>query len=139
MTTLSNQTMHIQKATVEDKKKMQSNMHTLILSSQDKKLGFISYEMHQQEQTHTKKTAEINHIYLKQEIRGHQLGKLLYQKALANLIQNNCNQIIAWVADSQQQAKRFYEAMGFTQTALLRTEIINQHVILRENQYQLIL
>lgn len=121
------------------KHKLHAGMHTLILLVQDKRLGFISYSTACVWNKPDSTIAEINQIYIKPEIRGLHLGRLLCKTAIEEIRQKNFNTVIVWLAESHRQTQRFYENLGFKVTSLIREEVIMGDVVLREIQYQLIL
>jgi L-amino acid N-acyltransferase YncA len=119
--------------------KIHSGMRTLIISVQGNKVGFISYMPCTQRDPLFEDIAEINQIYLIPAMRSRQFGKLLFTKTIDDLKQDKCRKVIVWLDENRRQTRRFYEAMGFQMTSLIRTEVMHEQVILRENMYQLML
>ena len=74
------------------------------------------------------KSFEIERIYVLKEYQGKDVGKLLYQKALAIAQQNNVDYIWLGVWEHNKQALDFYKQQGF--------EAFDQHIFKLGNDEQ---
>lgn len=119
--------------------KLYADMYTLILFVKEKRMGFISYSAACLNEKQDITVAEINQMYIKPEIRGRHLGKLLCQTAIEEMRKKCFQRVTVWLTESRKKTRHFYETMGFKITAITRTEVIKGDVVLQENQYELIL
>jgi L-amino acid N-acyltransferase YncA len=117
--------------------KIKDGMHIFVLFVEDNMVGFIGYTSCYK--ADAENTVEINDIYLIPQMRGKQLGRLLWNATLKNIRQKKFSRAIVWLVESRRQTRKFYEAMGFKMTSTIKEDIINEHVILREIMYEMML
>lgn len=83
-------------------------------------------------------TAEVYAIYLAQEIAGKGIGRVLFTHAVEDLRQRGFKGAILWVLESNQRARRFYEAAGWKPDGTSKTEE-RPGALLKEVRYHLAL
>ena len=67
-------------------------------------------------------TAEIQAIYLVPEAIGLGIGRSLFQAAVDDMIAHGFTAAILWVLDTNERARRFYEAAGWAADGATKTE-----------------
>lgn len=83
-------------------------------------------------------TAEVSLIYLLQEAAGKGIGRALFAHAVADLRQRGYRQATLWVLESNERARRFYEAAGWRPDGASKAEE-RPGALLREVRYTLTL
>lgn len=81
-------------------------------------------------------TAEVEAIYLAQEVAGQGIGRALFARAVADLHQRGFQRATLWVLESNQRARRFYEVAGWSPDGVSKTEE-RPGTLLREVRYAL--
>ena len=84
-----------------------SNYHYFLINEEGKSLGFIGFEINYEE-----KTTKLHRIYFLTEARGKGLGKKAIE-FITNEIQKIANNRIILTVNKNNQAKNFYEKLGF--------------------------
>ena len=116
--------------------KIKNGMHIFVLFVEDNMVGFIGYTpCYQADAEHT---VEINDIYLIPEMRGKQLGRLLWNAILTKIRQAKFRRVIVWLVENRRQTRKFYAAMGFKMTSSIREEILDKNVVLREIMHEML-
>jgi ribosomal protein S18 acetylase RimI-like enzyme len=67
-------------------------------------------------------TAEIQAIYLVPEAIGLGIGRSLFQAAVDDIVAHGFKAAILWVLDTNERARRFYEAAGWAADGATKTE-----------------
>jgi ribosomal protein S18 acetylase RimI-like enzyme len=83
-------------------------------------------------------TAEVFAIYLSREAAGQGIGRALFTHAVADLRQCGYEQTTLWVLASNQRARRFYEAAGWSPDGASKSEK-RPGATLREVRYHIAL
>ena len=81
-------------------------------------------------------TAEVYAVYLEPERVGSGVGRELFETAVRNLRDVGFSRALLWVLDSNERARRFYEAAGWTADGAVKDEEWYGHVI-REVRYSI--
>lgn len=61
----------------------------------------------------TSDTAEVQAIYLDPVVIGRGIGRALLDTAVGDIASNGFDAVVLWVLDTNQRARRFYEAAGW--------------------------
>lgn len=80
-------------------------------------------------------TAEVYAIYLAQDAAGQGIGRALFAHAVTDLRQRGFERAILWVLTTNQRARRFYEAAGWTPDGTNKTDE-RPGTLLHEARYQ---
>jgi len=85
----------------------------LVLSRGERLVGFVSYGPTQDDGLDPAKVGEIYLLYVAPEEwrKGH--GRALLDEAVTRLQQAGRQEVVLWVLHNNEQAMRFYEAIGF--------------------------
>ncbi len=83
-------------------------------------------------------TAELPMIYLAPEETGKGIGRVLFAHAIEDLRQRGYAQAILWVLGTNERARHFYEAAGWTPDGGLKSEERFGGVVLHEVRYHLL-
>ena len=83
-------------------------------------------------------TGQVALIYLLSEAAGKRIGRMLFAHAVADLRERGYLQATLWVLESNQRARRFYEAAGWLPDGAAKTEELNS-ALMREVRYQRVL
>lgn len=87
----------------------------------------------------TPETVEVYAIYLAQEAAGKGVGRALFAHAVDDLRQRGFNQATLWVLDTNQRARRFYEAAGWTPDGTSKIDDSHPGTTLHEVRYRITL
>ena len=68
-------------------------------------------------------TGEVYAIYLVQHAKRHGLGQEMFESVMAYFSRNNVRQMVVWVLDNNDHARRFYEALGGRESSRLQTRV----------------
>lgn len=101
---------------------LKNNVQVLVLEEERTIIGFISYGSGRDQDVDASIVAEITAIYLNPNQWRKGYGTLLLNTALANLTEQGYQQVNIWALDSNQQARNFYEGLGFTASSDSRVE-----------------
>lgn len=107
----------------------------LVIENNEQIVGFASvcqYRAVEADQTH----GEISAIYLHPDFWRKGLGTRLSHAALLELKQMGFNEIFLWVLEENNQARRFYESIGFSSTNSVKSEEYVNGVILEDVLYK---
>lgn len=92
---------------------LENNTDVLVLEEDNNLIGFISFCPSRDADSNSKTTAEISAIYLHPDRWKKGLGKSLLNAVINELKKLGYTEVTLWVLDSNQQARKFYESMGF--------------------------
>ena len=101
---------------------LNANVKVLVLEDNNRILGFVSLCASRDTDTDPKKCGEIHAIYLHPDAWYQGLGKNLCQQALAELLAMGFSEVMLWVLKENEQARKFYQRMGFTETGHTKQE-----------------
>ena len=79
--------------------------------------GFLSYCKSRDEDAISETIAEISALHLKSSYWRQGFGRLLCNEAINELKKLGYSEVTLWVLDSNKQARQFYEAIGFINSA----------------------
>lgn len=111
------------------KQKVKEGMNTLVMTEDDKLIGFISYSINQI-------PAEIDCIFLLPPSRGKHYGKKLLNRAFEQIKKTKSEEVIAWILEENVLSREFFEHLGFQPTSNHREETIAEDTILKEIEYR---
>ncbi|MEV0895207.1 GNAT family N-acetyltransferase [Actinoplanes sp. NPDC049802] len=87
---------------------------TLVLEHEvDGVVGFVNVSPSRDPDTDPQLVGEIKAIYLLPEYWGHGAGRLLMEAGLHRLEKAGYSEVVLWVLDTNDRARRFYEAGGW--------------------------
>ena len=112
------------------------NVKVLVVERDNKILGFASLCSSRDKDTEPKNCGEISAIYLNPNVWHQGLGKKLCQAAILELEKMGFSEVIVWVLKENDQARQFYEAMGFNETGHSKLDPYHQDVTLSEVRYR---
>lgn len=115
---------------------LNNNVKILVLVRDNKIIGFASLCPSRDKNTDPKKCGEISAIYLHPDFWHQGLGKKLCQAALSELEMSGFSEVIVWALKENEQARRFYIALEFTETDHTKSEPYNEDIILNEVRYK---
>ncbi|HSW93002.1 MAG TPA: GNAT family N-acetyltransferase [Gammaproteobacteria bacterium] len=92
---------------------LEKNITVLVLENDNNLVGFVSFCPCRDQDVDPLIVAEISAIYIVPDEWRKGFGKLLLKAAISELKKNGFNVTTLWVIENNQQAKKFYEAMGF--------------------------
>lgn len=118
---------------------LENNIRILVLERDHQVIGFASLCPSRDEDTNPKQCGEISALYLHPDFWHQGLGKKLCTAALIELEKMGFNKVTLWVLKENDQARQFYEAMGFSETGHTKQDHYDQEIILNEVRYQKIL
>lgn len=99
-------------------------------------VGFASICAARDENSDKQTCGEISAIYLAPHVWHQGLGRKLCLAAFNELQKTGFQEVIVWVLKENLQARKFYEAMGFVNTARIKSEPYDDNIILNEVCYQ---
>jgi len=100
----------------------ESPSETVVAVVDKKVVGFANFGSYRDE-SDVLKAGEIRAIYLLPELWNKGIGSQLLEYA-TEILKNECETVLLWVLDSNQQAIRFYEHHGFVQDGINKEETI---------------
>lgn len=115
---------------------IKNNVKILVIEKNNEVVGFASLCASRDINTDQTTCGEISAIYLNPNVWHQGLGKQLCQKAFAELKSMGFNEVILWVLKENNQAKSFYESMGFIPTGDSKADKYNENVTLNEIRYR---
>lgn len=80
-------------------------------------------------------TGEISALYLYPCVWRQGLGTKLCSAAISELKNKGFSEVILWVLNSNQQARKFYSSMGFVENGQTKMEVYVENIILEEICY----
>ena len=95
---------------------------TLVLEDNQRVVGFVCFCAARCEDIDPKKCGEIFAIYLHPEVWYQGFGKKLCEHAFVDLANLGFSEVILWVLKENQQARNFYQRMGFIETGHTKQE-----------------
>ena len=98
-------------------------------------VGFVSICPSRDTDTDPNTCGEISAIYLNPKVWHQGLGKKLCSRALTELENMGFSEVILWVLQENELARKFYERMGFTDTKNIKTDQYDKDIILNEVRY----
>ncbi|HHY7015564.1 TPA: GNAT family N-acetyltransferase [Legionella pneumophila] len=98
-------------------------------------VGFVSICPSRDTDTNPNTCGEISAIYLNPNVWHQGLGKKLCRRALTELENMGFSEVILWVLQENELARKFYERMGFIETNNLKADQYDKDVILNEVRY----
>lgn len=114
---------------------LENKASVLVLEENNNLIGFISFCPSRDHDVNPVTVAEISAIYLNPESWRKGLGKLLCNTAIDELRKSGYTEVNLWVLDDNQQAKQFYEKMGFMKSSDIKIDK-REGYILREIRYR---
>jgi ribosomal protein S18 acetylase RimI-like enzyme len=90
-----------------------SSWPVYVLESDGVVRGFCSTGKCEDPGMDTNRTAEIPAVYLDPDIWGRGHGRTLCEAVFAELRQRGFSEVVLWALDGNEQAARFYQALGF--------------------------
>lgn len=114
---------------------IKNNVKILVIEKNDEIVGFASLCPSRDADTHPQTCGEISAIYLHPNVWHQGLGKQLCQKVFVELKKMGFNEVILWVLKENNQARRFYESLGFISTEKTKAEKYNENITLNEIRY----
>ena len=97
-------------------------------------VGFLSFGPVRDEKENRLLIGEIYAIYVLEEFWNLGIGRTLMEDALTALERNGFGSVKAWVLETNQRARSFYERFGFKTDGLRKTEKLEDFE-LREIRY----
>lgn len=113
-----------------------NGVKVLVIERENNILGFASICSSRDADTDSNMCGEISAIYLHPEMWHQGLGRQLADAALFELEKMGFSEVIVWVLDENNQARKFYEALGFSVTGDTEVVTYNQDVLLSEVRYR---
>ncbi|HTL37338.1 MAG TPA: GNAT family N-acetyltransferase [Kofleriaceae bacterium] len=68
-------------------------------------------------------TGEVYAIYLVQHAKRHGLGQEMFDRVMAHFTRSSIHQMVVWVLDNNDHARRFYEALGGHASSRVQTRV----------------
>lgn len=115
---------------------LNNHLKVLVLERDRHIIGFASLCPSRDKNTDPTKCGEISAIYLHPDFWHQGLGKKLCQAATSELEKMGFREVIVWALKENELARKFYIAMGFTETGRAKSEPYDKNVILSEVQYR---
>ncbi len=100
----------------EWQERLQAGVITWVIEYKNTLIGFASVCPTRDADGDPKIVAEISAIYLLPEFWRKGLGQQLCEVIIDNVSNNNFKEIVVWVLAGNNQARHFYEAVGFHKT-----------------------
>lgn len=97
-------------------------MKVWVIEKDQKIIGFVSICPSRDKDTDPSQVAEISAIYLLPDFWQQGLGWQLSQVAFNAIQEMNYKKVIIWVFESNRQARKFYEALGFNASGDIKRE-----------------
>jgi L-amino acid N-acyltransferase YncA len=120
------------------KELLENNVSVVILEEDNNLVGFISFCASRDQDANSEVVAEISSLYLNPDNWRKGFGRILCNAAIDELRKTGYNEVTLWVLDDNQQAKQFYEKMGFIGSFDVKADKKDGYT-LRENRYRRIL
>lgn len=114
---------------------IEDNVGILVLEESKNLIGFVSFCPSRDQDVEPTNVAEISAIYLNPDSWRKGFGKLLCNAAIEELRKSGYHEVTLWVLDDNQQAKQFYEKMGFINSFDTKTDE-EDGCVLREVRYR---
>jgi RimJ/RimL family protein N-acetyltransferase len=103
---------------------LRQQIKVLVLERENQIIGFASFSASRDEDTNSNICAEVTSFYLHPDVWHQGLGTILCQAVLTDIETMGFKEIIVWVFTANQQARNFYQKMGFTETTDIKTDHI---------------
>ncbi len=117
---------------------LENNASIIVLEDNNDLVGFVSFCPSRDEDVNSQKIAEISAIYLSPDKWRKGFGKMLCDAAIEELRKSDFTEVTLWVLDENQQARQFYEKMGFINSTNFKIDVRDGYS-LREVRYRKIL
>lgn len=101
---------------------LENNVGIIVLEENDDLVGFVSFCPSRDDDADPVKSAEISAIYLNPRRWRNGFGKLLCNAAIDDLRKSGYTEVTLWVLDKNQQARQFYEKMGFINSTEIKID-----------------
>ena len=105
------------------KKLLENNVGIIVLEDNNDLVGFVSFCPSRDEDVDSLKVAEISAIYLSPDKWRKGFGKMLCDAAIDELRKSGYTEVTLWVIDKNQQARQFYEKMGFINSSEIKIDV----------------
>lgn len=128
----------LEKREIEWQERLKTGMDIWVIEYDEKIIGFSSTCPSRDEDTDPTQVAEISAIYLLPKYWRQSFGQQLCEIVCDSLKKKGYKEIMLWVLESNIQACRFYEKIGFHATGHAKTENLNGE-FLQEVRYKKIL
>ena len=112
-----------------------NHVRILVIEQDNLMVGFASLCPSRDAGLDSNICGEISAIYLHPNVWHQGLGKKLCNKALSELEKMGFSEVVLWVLKENNQARKFYESMGFSETRQSKIELYDKNVNLQEIQY----
>ena len=101
---------------------LNKGVKVLVLEVNNRIQGFASFCSSRDKDTDPKICGEIHAIYLHPDVWYQGFGKKLCEQAFAELTLMGFSEVILWVLEENEQARKFYQRMGFKETGHTKQE-----------------
>lgn len=108
----------------------------LVIEKNNEIVGFASLCPSRDSDTDPKICGEISAVYLNPDVWHQGLGTKLCNYALSELEGMGFKEVILWVLKENNQARKFYERMGFCNTGDTKADRYDKDVVLNEIRYR---
>ncbi|MCB0167237.1 MAG: GNAT family N-acetyltransferase [Anaerolineae bacterium] len=115
---------------------VQTKGHVLVLEVAERVEGFVMCGATRDKDVDRQKVGEIYAIYLHPESWGHGCGRALVGAAKEVLHQDGFSELLLWVLEANEPAKRFYERVGFKADGVTKVEFEPDGTQLFECRYR---
>jgi GNAT superfamily N-acetyltransferase len=68
-------------------------------------------------------TGEVYAIYLVQHAKRHGLGQEMFERVMSHFTRHSIHQMVVWVLDNNDHARRFYESLGGRESSRMQTRV----------------
>lgn len=116
--------LSLEKRTQEWLERLQAGIIAWVIELNNKIIGFASICPTRDADDDPKNVAEISAIYLLPKFWHKGLGQQLCQVVFKNALDNDFKAITVWVLEGNNQARHFYETVGFRETGDVETDHI---------------
>lgn len=117
---------------------LENNACIIVLEDNNNLVGFVSCCLSRDEDADPVTVAEISVIYLNPDKWRKGFGKMLCDAAIDELRKSGYAEVTLWVLEKNQQARQFYEKMGFISSSEIKMDQRDGYT-LREIRYRKIL
>lgn len=128
--------LSVEKRAQEWHELIDKGLKILVIEKNNSIVGFASINPSRDADTNPHTCGEISAIYLHPSVWRQGLGKQLCLKALSELENMGFTQVILWVLQVNNQARKFYESLGFINTNKTKKDAYDKDIFLNEVRYQ---
>lgn len=115
---------------------VQTKGHVLVLEVAGQVQGFVMFGATRDKDVNRQEVGEIYAIYLHPDSWGHGYGRALVEATKEMLHQNGFSELLLWVLEGNEPAKRFYERVGFKADGVTKVEFEPDGTELFECRYR---